>query len=80
MNQRIFIFGGVLAKDGAATNELLWMTTERMEWHSQPTRGDKPCPRWVAGGGAGSACSKAAAIPLCPACSVRKPCTRGKYT
>lgn len=45
VNQRIFIFGGTLAKGGGATNELLWMTSERMEWHCQPTRGDKPCPR-----------------------------------
>lgn len=45
VNQRIFIFGGALAKGGGATNELLWMTSERMEWHCQPTRGDKPCPR-----------------------------------
>jgi hypothetical protein len=45
VNQKIFIFGGVLVKDGSCSNELFWMTTERMEWHSQPTRGDKPCPR-----------------------------------
>jgi len=45
VNQKIYIFGGVLTKDGSCSNELFWMTTERMEWHNQPTRGDKPCPR-----------------------------------
>jgi hypothetical protein len=42
----VYLFGGVVVKDGAPTNELLWMTSERMEWHLQPTRGDKPCPRY----------------------------------
>ena len=31
----VIVFGGVLARTGARTNELAWMTTERMEWHLQ---------------------------------------------
>ena len=31
----VVVFGGVLARTGARTNELAWMTTERMEWHLQ---------------------------------------------
>jgi hypothetical protein len=42
-------------KDGSCSNELFWMTTERMEWHSQPTRGDKPCPRQAPCAGLGRA-------------------------
>jgi Galactose oxidase, central domain len=41
----VFVFGGTLLRDGTVTNELLWMSTERMEWHLQPTRGDRPAPR-----------------------------------
>lgn len=31
----VIVFGGMLARTGARTNELAWMTTERMEWHLQ---------------------------------------------
>ena len=31
----VIVFGGVLARTGARTNELAWMTAERMEWHLQ---------------------------------------------
>ena len=45
VNSIVYVFGGIILKDGSATNELLWMTTERMEWHVQPTRGDRPSAR-----------------------------------
>lgn len=41
----VYIFGGQLVKDGSVSNELFWMTSERMEWHAQPTRGDRPAGR-----------------------------------
>ena len=31
----VVVFGGVLGRTGARTNELSWMTTDRMEWHLQ---------------------------------------------
>ena len=31
----VLVFGGAVGRAGARTNELLWMTTERMEWHLQ---------------------------------------------
>ena len=31
----VIVFGGVLTRTGARTNELAWMTAERMEWHLQ---------------------------------------------
>ncbi len=39
------MFGGMITKDGAKTNELFWLSTDRMEWHNQLTTGTKPCPR-----------------------------------
>jgi hypothetical protein len=45
VNNIIYVFGGQLVKDGAVSNELFWMTSERMEWHLQPTRGDRPVGR-----------------------------------
>jgi hypothetical protein len=40
-------FGGTLMKDGSTTNDVFWMTMDRMEWHLQPCKGDKPVARWV---------------------------------
>jgi len=45
VNNMVYVFGGQLVKDGSASNELFWMTSERMEWHAQPTRGDRPAGR-----------------------------------
>ncbi|KXZ51889.1 hypothetical protein GPECTOR_11g323 [Gonium pectorale] len=42
----LLIFGGQLQKDGSTTNDLFWMTMDRMEWHNQPCKGDKPTPRY----------------------------------
>eukprot|EP00873_Tetraselmis_striata_P022741 jgi/Tetstr1/443005/TSEL_031065.t1 len=41
----IYMFGGVITKDGLKTNELFWLSTDRMEWHNQMTTGAKPCAR-----------------------------------
>lgn len=41
----ILVFGGTAIRDGARSNEVFWMTTERMEWHLQMTFGDSPVPR-----------------------------------
>eukprot|EP00775_Hariotina_reticulata_P013287 gene13287-13418_t len=45
VNNMVYVFGGQLVKDGSVSNELFWMTSERMEWHAQPTRGDRPAGR-----------------------------------
>ncbi|GIL93808.1 hypothetical protein Vretimale_187 [Volvox reticuliferus] len=42
----LIIFGGQLLKDGSTTNDLFWMTMDRMEWHNQPCKGEKPPPRY----------------------------------
>ncbi|PNW72944.1 hypothetical protein CHLRE_14g612700v5 [Chlamydomonas reinhardtii] len=42
----LLIFGGQLQKDGSTTNDLFWMTMDRMEWHNQPCKGEKPPPRY----------------------------------
>jgi hypothetical protein len=39
------MFGGIITKDGTKSNELFWLSTDRMEWHNQITTGAKPCPR-----------------------------------
>ncbi len=41
----LIIFGGQLAKDGSTSNDLFWMTLDRMEWHLHPAKGDKPQSR-----------------------------------
>ncbi len=41
----LFVFGGLVTKDQVKTNDLFWMSTDRMEWHLQPTTGDRPCAR-----------------------------------
>lgn len=41
----LFVFGGLLMKDDTKSNDVYWMTTDRMEWHLQAVRGDKPVPR-----------------------------------
>ena len=46
VNNIIYVFGGQLVRDGSVSNELFWMTSERMEWHLQPTRGDRPVGRY----------------------------------
>lgn len=46
VNNVVYVFGGQLVKDGSISNELFWMTSERMEWHQQPTRGDRPVGRY----------------------------------
>jgi hypothetical protein len=45
VNSVVYVFGGQLLKDGSVSNELYWMTSERLEWHLQPTRGDRPVGR-----------------------------------
>ncbi|EFJ52641.1 hypothetical protein VOLCADRAFT_102618 [Volvox carteri f. nagariensis] len=42
----LLIFGGQLQKDGSTTNDLFWMTMDRMEWHNQPCKGEKPTARY----------------------------------
>lgn len=45
-HDKFYIFGGSVVKDGAKTNELFWLTADRMEWHLQPCKGDSiPCAR-----------------------------------
>lgn len=41
----LFVFGGLLMKDDTKSNDVYWMSTDRMEWHLQAVRGDKPVPR-----------------------------------
>jgi hypothetical protein len=43
----LVVFGGTLMKDGSTTNDVFWMTMDRMEWHLQPCKGDKPVARCV---------------------------------
>jgi len=52
VNNMVYVFGGQLVKDGSVSNELFWMTSERMEWHAQPTRGGTGACRqtWACGG------------------------------
>lgn len=40
-----YIFGGLVLKDNLLSNELYWISSDRMEWHKQYVEGDKPCPR-----------------------------------
>ncbi|KAL6761433.1 hypothetical protein V8C86DRAFT_3131553 [Haematococcus lacustris] len=42
----LIVFGGTLMKDSSTTNDVYWMTMDRMEWHLQPCKGDKPPPRY----------------------------------
>jgi len=42
----LVVFGGTTVKDGATTNDVYWMTIDRMEWHLQPTKGERPSPRY----------------------------------
>lgn len=41
----LYVFGGMLLKDETKSNDVYWMSTDRMEWHLQPVKGDKPVPR-----------------------------------
>lgn len=34
-----------MVKDGTKTSDLLWFTTDRMEWHMQVCKGEAPSPR-----------------------------------
>lgn len=42
----LIIFGGQLIKDGSTTNDVFWMTLDRMEWHYQTCKGDRPSGRY----------------------------------
>ena len=42
----LVMFGGQLVRDGSTTNDVFWMTLDRMEWHNTQCKGDKPCPRY----------------------------------
>lgn len=42
----LVMFGGTTQRDGATTNDLFWMTVDRMEWHNQITKGEKPMARY----------------------------------
>lgn len=41
----LFVFGGLTLKDECKSNDVYWMSTDRMEWHLQSVTGDKPVPR-----------------------------------
>lgn len=41
----LYVFGGLVLKDECKSNDVYWMTTDRMEWHLQAVSGDKPVPR-----------------------------------
>ncbi|KAL4859287.1 Dynein regulatory complex subunit 7 [Chlorella vulgaris] len=41
----IFVWGGVVVREGRKTSELLVLNLDVMEWRVQPTRGERPCPR-----------------------------------
>ena len=41
----MLVFGGTLVKDGSTTNDVFWITMDRMEWHMQPCKGDRPAAR-----------------------------------
>lgn len=42
----VYVFGGSLVKDGIVTNDLFWISIDRMEWKVQTTYGEKPSPRY----------------------------------
>ncbi|GAX80447.1 hypothetical protein CEUSTIGMA_g7886.t1 [Chlamydomonas eustigma] len=42
----MLIFGGTVVKDGSTTSDVYWITLDRMEWHLQPCKGEKPTPRY----------------------------------
>ena len=39
------LFGGQLAAAGSKTDEVWWLSSDRMEWHLQQTFGEVPGPR-----------------------------------
>ncbi|DBA85904.1 TPA: hypothetical protein ACH3X1_005449 [Trebouxia sp. C0004] len=41
----LYVFGGLVLKDECKSNDVYWMSTDRMEWHLQAVSGDKPVPR-----------------------------------
>ena len=41
----LLVFGGTILRDSSRSNEIFWMSTERMEWHLQMTYRDAPAPR-----------------------------------
>ena len=42
----MYVYGGVLSKDGSVSSDLFWISTDRMEWNKVPvTSGDKPPAR-----------------------------------
>ena len=45
MAPMLFVFGGLLMKDETKSNDVYWMSTDRMEWHLQAVHGEKPASR-----------------------------------
>lgn len=41
----MYVYGGIIVKDGQKTSDVMWMSTDRMEWHVQPCTGEIPPPR-----------------------------------
>jgi hypothetical protein len=41
----LVVYGGTLLKDGTTTSDVFWITLDRMEWHLQPCKGERPPPR-----------------------------------
>lgn len=41
----VCVFGGMLKDSTNKTNEVWWISKDRMVWHLQPTRGDIPPAR-----------------------------------
>lgn len=41
----VYVWGGVVVREGRKTSGLLVLNLDTMEWRSQATRGDRPCPR-----------------------------------
>ncbi|GMH37248.1 hypothetical protein BSKO_05121 [Bryopsis sp. KO-2023] len=41
----LYAFGGTLVKNGTKTSDLFWISTDRMEWHNQVTKGEAPAAR-----------------------------------
>jgi hypothetical protein len=39
-SDKFYLFGGVVARSGARTNALYWLSTDNMEWHLVPSGGD----------------------------------------
>lgn len=44
--KNFYLFGGTITKDGTVTNDLFWTCMDRLDWHNQPTQGEKPPGRY----------------------------------